>query len=187
MKRWLLLMCVSSFLAAPVQAGINLSWDDCGSAGASRKDFACNTNTGIPFRLIGSIVPNETMGGVVGAEATINVLGTQAQLPDWWKFGADACRGSTALGVSFDFQSDGPYTCTDPWESRAQGMMTYTIMNATDARIRLATAMPEGESFRFESGTEYYVFRLNLGRSRTTATGACTGCSMPACLLLDRI
>ncbi len=188
MKRLLLLMSVTSLLlAAPVRAGINLSWDDCGSAGASRKDFACDTNTGIPFRLIGSIVPQQTVGVVVGASAQINILGTQAQLPDWWKFGSTACRGSTALGVSFDFQSDGPYTCTDPWMTRAQGMMTYQVMNATDARILLSTAMPEGETVSFDSGTEYYVFRLNLGRSRTTGTGACAGCSMPACLLLDNI
>lgn len=187
MKRLLLLMCVSSLLVAPARAGINLSWDDCGTAGAQRQEFACNTNTGVPFRLIGSIVPYQTVGAVVGASAQINVFGTQAQLPDWWKFGSTACRGSTALSVSFDFQSDGPYTCTDPWLTRARGMMTYEVMNATDARIRISAAMPEGETFAFESGTEYYVFRINLGRSRTTGTGSCAGCSMPACLLLDNI
>ena len=187
-ERVVLLISVSSLLlAAPVRAGINLSWDDCGSAGSSRKDFACDTNTGVPFRLIGSIAPNQTVGAVVGASAQINILGTQPQLPDWWKFGSAACRGSTALGVSFDFQSSGPYTCTDLWLTRAQGMMTYQVMNATDARILLSTALPQGETVSFDSGTEYYVFRLNLGRSRSTGTGSCAGCSMPACLLLDNV
>ncbi len=187
MNRLLLLVCASFLLAAPAHAGINLSWDDCGSSGEQKKEFACNTNSGAPFKLVGSIVPYQSLTEVVGVEATINVMGTAPQLPDWWKLGSGGCRGTAPLSLSFDFQDSGPYTCMDPWLTRMQGMFTYQIMSPTGARIRLGGAMPQGESAVFDAGTEYYVFRLNLGRQRTTGTGACAGCSMPACLLLDNI
>jgi len=190
MKRSLLLICaIPLFLVAPARAGINLSWDDCGTSGASRQEFACNTNTGAAFNLIGSITPSPstTAEQVVGASATIAVLGTQAQLPDWWKFGFSECRGSAALSVTFDFQEAGPYTCVDPWVTRAQGWLTYEIVSPMNARIRLSTALPQGETVALESGTEYYIFKVRIARSRSTGTGACAGCSAAACLLLEHI
>ena len=152
MNRLLLLVCASFLLAAPTYAGINLSWDDCGSSGEQRKEFACDTNVGAPFKLVGSIVPYQSLPEVVGAGATINVMGTAQQLPDWWKLGSGACRGTASLSLSFDFQDTGPYTCADPWLTRMQGMFSYQIMSPTSARIHLAGAMPQGESAAFDAG-----------------------------------
>src|SRR5262245_30543985 len=38
----------------PGDGSINLSWDDCGLAGSELKTFACNTNLGPPFAMMGS-------------------------------------------------------------------------------------------------------------------------------------
>jgi len=191
MKRSLLLCCaISLFLVAPAYAGINLSWDDCGTAGIGKQEFACDTNTGAPFTLVGSLILNpweQAYDAIVGVSATIAVMGTQEQLPDWWKFGSSGCRGSSALTASFDFQDPGPYTCADPWVTQMQGMVSYEITSATDARIRVAGGLPVGETVALDGDTEYYMFKVRIARSRSTGTGACAGCSMPSCLLLDRI
>ena len=69
-----------------IAAGINLSWDDCGTYGVENKSFACNTNTGSPAVMIGSFVAppgiNEFLG--VSTRLTISTVGP---LPDWWKHG----------------------------------------------------------------------------------------------------
>ena len=38
-----------------------------------------------------------------------------------------------------------------------------------------------------DSSTEYYAYRVNLTRSKTTGVGSCTGCTNSACLVLNNI
>ena len=57
MRRLLLVPFLLGLLpSATAAAGwVNLSWDDCGSHGASMRTFACNTNGG-SHTLVGSFV-----------------------------------------------------------------------------------------------------------------------------------
>src|SRR5205823_13109097 len=84
-------------------AGINLSWNDCGILGAQTLGFACNTNTGLPFTMIGSYIPPAGINGLVGLSSQIDIVTDSATLPDWWAHGAVFCRGTTGLSTSFDF------------------------------------------------------------------------------------
>ena len=54
MTAGLLVICAGLASAA----GLNLGWDNCAGlgAGAVNKNFACNTNTGIPSTMVGSFV-----------------------------------------------------------------------------------------------------------------------------------
>src|SRR5439155_25629074 len=40
---------------------INLSWNDCGSAGVQNLSFACDTNVGLPLTMIASFLPPPNM------------------------------------------------------------------------------------------------------------------------------
>src|SRR5437899_4981080 len=61
-------LVLARFAAA---AGIDLSWDDCGAAGAQLKTFACNTNSGSSFDLVGSFVPPSGINQLLGMSAEL--------------------------------------------------------------------------------------------------------------------
>ena len=193
MKRslpWLL--SASLFVTVPAHANINLSWDDCGTAGAENKQFACDTNVGTPFTMVASVNPYQTFDAVVAASGSILVLPTEESLPDWWKFGSGSCRGTTAMSASADF-STGPYTCADPWLGVAQTTLMYQTIPSEAGyyperlRIQVACFMPEGGTATFQSGVESYVFKLRIARSGSAGTGACAGCTVPVCLVLENV
>jgi hypothetical protein len=193
MKRPLLPLCVVLLFAAnPVRAAVNLSWNDCGLAGQQTVDFACDANSGQAFMLFGSFRPPVAIPDFCAVSATIAVIPsgvnpTAVQLSDWWKFGSSTCRGTSALSAHFDFTS-GPFTCTDPWLGLAVGFMSYEIAlpDSNGARIRIMAALGEG-GVPVDPGTEYYAFRLNLARSKSSSTGACAGCDVPVCLLVEEM
>ena len=85
----------------PPSTGINLSWDDCGTAGQASRNFACDLNTGSPFTMIGSFVPPAGINYFLGISADLTVQSSTASLPDWWKFGTVQCRGTTGLVTNF--------------------------------------------------------------------------------------
>jgi hypothetical protein len=126
-------------------AGINLSWDDCGTAGVSNKTFACNTNSG-GATLFGSFVAPSGITALVGVYAVLDLWSSPdsvgTAMPDWWQVGASGCR-SGALSVGFSFVT-GPYTCIDPWNGQATGGQDYAVgvPSANHARLRLVGAVP---------------------------------------------
>lgn len=168
--------------------GINLSWNDCGLAGTQNAAFACNTNSGAPFTMIGSFDPPPGVVEMGGLSAQIDITTDQANLPDWWKHGTGQCRGTTGLSVSFDFTS-GPFTCFDVFGGQAAGGTAYDVGfgSPSRARFRIQAAIPAGTEAAVDPGTEYYAFKANLLRAKTTGTGNCAGCSNSACIVLNEI
>ena len=169
-------------------AGINLSWNDCGAAGTQNVTFACNSNAGAPFTMVGSFIPPAGVDNFLGISAQVDITTDQATLPDWWKHGNGQCRGTTGLNTDFNFTS-GPFTCTDFYAGQAAGGFAYDVGygTAARARFRIQCAVPIDNKGPVDPATEYYAFKGVILRSKTTGAGSCAGCSNPGCIVLNEI
>jgi len=189
MKKSLILTGAMLALSASFAAaeGINLSFNDCGLNGTRFATFNCLSNTGTPFTAIGSFIPPPAIAEFLGINAQVDVT-TAAALPDWWKHGATSCRSTSGMSVSFDFTS-GPFSCTDFFSGQAAGGFLYEAGFATPnrARIRLTCAVPFDNRGPVDENLEYYAFKLNLQRAKSTGTGSCAGCEQQACIVLNEI
>lgn len=172
-------------LSSPAPAAdIALHWDDCAPAGASLRAFACGTNTGADL-LIGSFIPPAGVTDFIAMEATMQVLfPSGTALPDWWN--VPACRPAAVFTPTVDF-GFGP--CESPWSPNAAGGYAYspTFYTPSSGRLRVVFAAPPQDARALDSNTEYYAFRLSVGRSKTTGAGACAGCEVPAGIYLRSI
>lgn len=177
--------------SAASAAGINLSWDDCGTAGTQNKTFACNSNAGAPFTAVASFDPPAGVNEFIGLEAQMDITTDQApgSLPDWWKHGSGQCRGTTGLSASFDFTT-GPFgPCIDVFAGGASGGFSYDVGFGSPgrARLRVLCAVPAENASVVDPGTEYYGFKINFLRPKTTGAGNCVGCTNSACIVLNEI
>ncbi len=168
-----LMACSSSATAA----GINLSWDDCGSHGVQNKEFACTSNSGSRFTLFASFVPPSGINRFGGVAGQIDFMSWAPTLPNWWKFGTAECRGGTALATSVDFVN-GPYNCTDVFVGRGASAFAYDIGFGTPnrARFRFQAALPAEDREALDPDTEYYAIKVSIDRTRSTGAGSCSGC-----------
>src|SRR5439155_25286638 len=82
-------------------AGVNLSWNDCGASGTALATFACNTNAGV-HTAVASFVPPDGVRELMGVEADVRIESSASSLPDWWRHGTGACRGTAGLFTSLD-------------------------------------------------------------------------------------
>jgi len=180
-----------SFLVGPLppgDEGINLSWIDCGPAGASNQSFACNVNTGPPLSMVASFRPPNGVFQFLGLNAVMTVGSPGGNLPDWWRHGTGECRGTTGMSAGFDFTS-GPYTCADFFQGQAAGGVLYVPDpgDPSRARITIQAAVAEFQKAPLLPGTEYYGFALRIARSKSTGAGACAGCATPMCIELNSV
>jgi hypothetical protein len=180
-----------TLFVGPVSAGdggVNLSWDDCGTAGSEVRTFACNTNSGSPFVAIASVVAPAGVDELLGMYATLEIQSAGGLLPSWWLHGSGQCRSTTGLTAGFDFTA-GPGSCLDFWSGQAAGGLVYEpgFGGADRARIRVAAAVPSDHRGPIEAGSQYYMFKLNVLRTKSTGTGACAGCDVPVCIRLQEI
>ena len=113
-----LLACVATHAFA---AGINLSWNACGAAGATNRTFACNTNSGGVHVLVGSFVAPAGTTAITGedrAHARVHV-GPASRMADVQERGT--CR-QTAFAINADFT--GVAGCEDYFAGQAIGGVT---------------------------------------------------------------
>src|SRR5881396_1220016 len=112
MKKTLVMACALLALTAGMasaQAGINLSWSDCGSTGTQDQAFACDTNTGFQT-VFGSFIPPAGITALAGNDIVIDLQTSGAVLSDWWRFDFGGCH---YLSLSSDFNfTAGPFACT---------------------------------------------------------------------------
>lgn len=174
--------------AAAAQDVVNLSWNDCGANGAPTMSSTCLSNTGAPFPMIASFVPPAGVNEFLGISSQIDITTNTPSLPDWWKHGSTQCRSTTGLSVGFDFTS-GPFSCADFYVGQAAGGFAYDVGFGTPnrARLRVQCAVPFDNRGPVDYLTEYYCYRVNLQRAKTTGTGSCPGCVEPACIVLNEI
>jgi len=180
--------CGASF-ATPIRAeGVNLSWNDCGTTGTEVLTFACNSNSGAPFSAVASFIAPPGIDEFLGLSSQIDVFTDQAALPEWWKHGTGQCRSTTGFAVSFDFTA-GPFTCVDFFGGQAAGGFLYESGFGTPnrARVRITCAVPFDFRGPVDDVSEYYAYKANVLRAKTTGTGSCTGCAQSMCIVLNEI
>ena len=193
MKKTILLCGALLALTASVAAaeGVNFSWTDCyGDGGVQNKNFACTANTGAAHAAVGSYVAPAGVGGLTGNEVVIDLQSQGAALPAWWQFkNAGTCR-TTSQAMNFTAPVS-LASCVDYWSGQAAGGIgAYNIGfggNPARARIVAAIAVPASAVGPVDADVEYFSFNLTMNNAKTVGTGACAGCSIPVCLVLNSI
>ena len=187
-------MALAARIATAASSGIvNLAWNDCGTFGTALRTFDCASNLGT-HELVGSYTSYVNLDSLNGNEIVLDMQTSGSSL-SWWQIrnytdGTLGCRGGAVAGASigFDFTS-GPASCRDYWSGRALGGMgairNYTSNNRQ--RILGVCAVGLSQAGPLESGVETYSFRIIINNTKTVGTGACTGCSDGALLLLTSI
>ncbi|HKQ58535.1 MAG TPA: hypothetical protein VJY35_11765 [Candidatus Eisenbacteria bacterium] len=181
----LLVGLLLTLAALPASAGgINMAWNDCGSAGSTNKSFACDSNTG-NHDIFLSFDPGFFIAQLVGGNPFIDIEAAGTNLPDWWQFkNTFGCRtlGMTAPSIT-------PASCFDTWKGQdAPAVVGYLVtfntpsMPANRARLIGSVAIPRSAAVQSTAGTEYHLMALRINNSKTLGTGACSGCATQVCL-----
>lgn len=173
-------------------ADLHLRWNDCfGETGAtSNQTFACNTDAGFES-LVASFTTPDTIRGVVGFEVSIDLLGENNTVPDWWNLtpGAAGCRSSA---VVLDLLPHPGWTsCQRVLPGSAAFGWTFGpryIGSPGTMRLRLVMAVPAPDSFsvRPDQG-EMFLATITLAHSRTAGADSCAGCGQPLCMAFTQL
>jgi hypothetical protein len=176
--------------AAPAASaeGLYLTWGDCAlnGAGTSLRTFACNTDVGDQALYCALVMPQAT-DSVLAIEMTVDVQVAATDLPDWWRYGFGGCREGM-LVADLDFAP--LTTCGSVLPSGASGgLLSYVVGmprgGAAQARLRIGFSVPSSQPMTLNGTTMYYAARITF--PNTGATGGCSGCGDPACLVLNSI
>lgn len=202
MKKILLLCGMILAISATVaSAGVDLAWDNCrGGGGLASKAFACNTNTGTSSTLVASVKAPAGIELWNSFEAEY-YFGFSGNQPAWWQLrtqGAaqpNQCRNNS---ISANSIGAGLAGCTDAYNGNgAGGIGTYqngpNIPAGEDfpptpnvARLLLVFAIPAGNESPLTTDEDYFVAKVVINNAKTV-NSACTGCALPACVLLSGV
>lgn len=184
-----LLLALTASIASAA-AGTNLRWSNCfGDAGTQNKTFACASNLA-GQTLVGSFELGADLIDVSGVELVIDVATASAVLPPWWQFkNAGACRASS-LTLNGTI-SPLAVNCVD-WAAGAAagGLAAYSvgttaIPGLNTARIIGGLAVAASALAPLVAAQEYFAFNATINNLKTVGTGACAGCSVPACIVFN--
>jgi len=181
----LLALAVSS---AQAQVGLNLNWGDCTSGGAGTQDmtFACDVNSGALFTMHASIVVPEAMPSFASTTTVVDIHVNDAALPPWWLTAAGQCR-QNSIGISYD-PNNNTSGCVDLWQGATVVQVSeikQALHGANSVRVNGVAAVPFGSELNVAAdGSELWVCRVTINRANTLA---CTGCLLPACIVLNEM
>ncbi len=188
----LLALACTGVLALPARAqygAVRLAWSDCGSAGATARAFACNTNTGSDVLYV-SFKPGNATDAIYQFDTMLSIgLEDYSVVPDWWAFTpVTGCRRGSLL-ASGDFTSASG-ACADPWMGQAFASLTVTPVYLFDGQLRrivlrASATIPSAAAAPLDPATEYYGLRLTVNHLKTVGSGACAGCAQGICIGLN--
>jgi len=182
------LACLPSLAHAYVYGpyGVEIRWDQCfGDAGVPNKNFACNTNSG-GETLVASFVPAWDIVNVSGMEIVVDVATSSSTLPAWWQFkNTGTCRqGSMSMNTAGTIGG----ACPD-WGLGLEtgGIGAYSIgeHGPNFARWKIAIAVNAANLQNLTGRAEYFAFNIVINNLKTVGTGACAGCTVPACIVFQ--
>ena len=183
------LLALTSTVASA--AGVNFAWNACygEGTGIQNKTFACGVNTGTNSA-VGSFVAPAGVTALSGNEVVIDLQSAGTTLPAWWSFkNVGTCR-TTSLSVNFVANAANTVCVDDFSGAGAGGIGAYRIGYGGDparARARIFIAIATPAPGPIDADVEYFVFNLLINNAKTVGTGACAGCTVPLCLVLNSI
>ena len=180
------------FAAGTAQAtGLNLRWNGCyGDGGAANRTSACTTTLGTAGAMVGSFVLGTNHNGVNGIEFIFDVATETATLPAWWTFNAPGgtvgCRAN-ALSVNSAI-SGAAISCVD-WAAGqgAGGLISYTVGFSGPNTARFKGGFALAQPVTLVANTEYFGINVVLTNAKSTGTGSCAGCTVPACIAVNQL
>jgi len=173
------LLMVAAF-ATPAAAQLRfMGWGD---STPSHQDLAfdCENPPAAATLVVSFVSP---VSDLVAVRAVIDMCTKPNDLPEWWRFDLPAgCRYGT-IEATTDFSS-GPSTHAVAWDSPTTvntevhyGYTWSTAMNRFVVTVADGNLTP----IPLTVGKEYYALKLTF----RTPAGACDGCAMPACFVLN--
>jgi len=188
-----LLICgaLLALTAGAASAGINLSWNDCGTFGTNFVPLTCTSNTG-NIILVVSATPDINLDNALTQETVIDLETSAATISPWWDMRATGCR-PTSISSPFSFTIA---NCTDPWNGQALGGMDYGVApipgvtngnHPNHARIRTVCALSAATPAALVAGTEYYMCEVVINKQKTAGLGSCAGCTDDATFFLNSV
>lgn len=151
------------------QAGLNLSWDDCGAAGSAAKVFACDTDAG-DHRVVASFVVPHGLPPFLFAEATLALRFDGSAPPSWWSFKAGECRDGFLVASTNPVGITG---CTPPGGQ----LLLKGGLRRTAGELSWSWQVG-GDAWPTAPGTEVFLFKILISNHRTIEPGACPGCAL---------
>jgi hypothetical protein len=176
-----------SLSSIPVHAaGVALGWSSCyGDGGVRNRAFACDSNIG-DHDIVGSFVLDSDLTEVNSTEVVVGIRFGGETLPAWWQFrNAGSCRMASLTIAAFDGTN-----CPDMFLGQASmNIAAYQvgIPEPNMARILSVNAVQTALAVELMAAQEYAAFRLRINSQKTVGTGACEGCTTPACISLESI
>jgi hypothetical protein len=137
---------------------------------------------------VGSFVAPSFVDAMSANEVVFDIQTVGVSLTPWWGMRTGACRASASLAGDFNFTA-GPFTCYDYWQAGAIGALSQDVAVGNRARVKGVFALPAGDA-RITSvpeGTEVYSFKANINNAKSVGLGACAGCPLGACIVLNSI
>jgi hypothetical protein len=177
--------------AAADAAGMSLRWDKCYSdGGVVNRTFACDTNTGAE-RLVMSFVLDNPVADLSGVEIRMIIVPASPTLPSWWQMkNVGTCR-PTSLTMNLVLPP-GSVNCVN-WGNEAAmagGIGAYTVSSQpgpNTAVVQMIGAVPASDLATIEAGQEYFAGTLVINHAKSVGVGACAGCDVPTCIVVDRM
>ena len=176
--------------------GVNVSWSRCfgEGLGARNRDFACDTNAAAE-ELVCSFVLPANLAQVTGNEIVIDLLSQADPLPAWWDLlNLGSCRPASLTLNTIESPAD--VVCVD-WASGTSvgGIASYgspaccvpPALLPSMRRIKAAIAVPVPIFGDLLASQEYFSGNIRIDHAKTVGTGACAGCAVPACLILQSL
>jgi len=184
-----LLLAVTASMASAA-AGTNLRWSACfGDGGAANRNSTCLSNLGNAGLLVGSFELGTDQASASGIEVVIDIATAGPSLPPWWDlYNLGSCRANS---LSANPTISGTAANCFDWSAgfAAGGIAAYNvgIAGPNTARVIVGYAVAASHLQGLISAAEYFGVNLVINNANTTGTGACAGCSVPACIVFNSV
>jgi len=176
---------------------VSIAWDHClaQGTGVQNRTFACDANSGQEV-LVGAFRLDADMANVIGTEIVIQLAAADATLPAWWQYWYTGSCRQTSLSVNSTVDP-GDTACPD-WSGGLMfvGIGTYCTSTGTcvdrpssanEVRLKVVEAVPQQDATLVSGGQDHFVFNLVIDHAKTVGAGACGGCNVPVCLVLNSV
>ncbi len=184
------LVALALYSSSSSAAGFDLRWDACAAdGGVSNKNFACDTDDG-EHTMVASFTLDQPITGLFYVEAVLDLIVAGSQpVPVWWDF--NNCR---LFAMTADANYDpAAVNCSDWSGGLGAGVMSGyhsggSIASGDSASHRRMTVICGVDpSVNVSQNQDYFLFNLVLVNSYTVDPGACAGCTVPVCIVLNSI